>query len=291
MSGTGSGQAGRPEDQGPTGPLLGALGQAVRRRHRFPIIWLVPIVAALISLYLAITYLADQGPLITITFNTASGITAQQTEVKHKDVALGTVENVHLTPDMKRVTVHVRMKREGAAIMTDHARFWVVRPRLSTGNISGLETLVSGAYIEVDPGAPNGAQKSDFVGLEDPPGVRSDEPGTMYMLRSARLGAIGPGAPVFYRDVTVGEVLSYDLGDGLGPVTIRVFVRAPFDKFVHDGTHFFNASGLSVNVGAEGLHVEMESLQALLSGGIAFETPKFIASEPKSTENHEFSPL
>ena len=103
--------------------------------------------------------------------------------------------------------------------------------------------------------------------------MRSDEPGTSYSLRAARLGSLGPGAPIFYRDVTVGEVLSYDLGDGLGPVTINIFVRRPFDKFVHQDTHFWNASGLSVSLGGSGVHVELESLQALLSGGVAFETP------------------
>ena len=267
----------------------GGLGHAIlRQRRRFSFIWLVPVVAGLISLYLAITYLADRGPLITITFKTASGITAQQTDVKHKDVSLGTVENVHLSDDMRQVIVHVRMKREGAKIMTDHARFWVVRPRLSLSDISGLETLVSGAYIEVDPGDAGGAAKSDFIGLDDPPGVRSDEPGNIYNLKAGRLGSIGPGAPVFYRDVTVGEVLSYDLGNGLGPVAIRIFVRSPYDKFVHDSTHFFNTSGLSVSFGAEGLHVEMQSLQAVLGGGIAFETPRFIQDEKQSQPNHEF---
>jgi paraquat-inducible protein B len=280
MSGT------APQSEPPSGGLGHAL---LKQRHRFSFIWLVPVVAALISLYLAVTYLADRGPLITIKFNTANGITAQQTDVKHKDVSLGTVENVHLSDDMKQVIVHVRMKREGAKIMTDHARFWVVRPRLSTGNISGLETLFSGAYIEVDPGTPNGNPQSDFTGLEDPPGVRSDEPGSMYNLKAARLGSIGPGAPVFYRDVAVGEVLSYDLGNGLGPVAIRVFVRAPYDRFVHDSTHFFNTSGISVSLGAEGVHVEMQSLQALLSGGIAFETPKVIADEKQAPPNTEFS--
>jgi paraquat-inducible protein B len=189
---------------------------------------------------------------------------------------------------MRQVLVHVRMKREGAKILTDHARFWVVRPRLSTGNISGLETLVSGAYIEVDPGAPGGAPESTFTGLEDPPGVRSDEPGKIYVLKAGRLGSIGPGAPVFYRDVTVGEVLSYDLGDGLGPVLIRVFVRSPYDKFVHDSTHFFNTSGITVSLGPQGVHIEMESLQALLSGGIAFETPRFMADQRQSDAEHEF---
>ena len=260
----------------------------LKRRRRFSFIWLVPIVAGLISLYLAVTYLADRGPLITVTFKTANGITAGQTEVKHKAVSLGTVENVHLSDDFKSVIVHVRMKAEGAKIMTKQARFWVVRPRLSTGNISGLETLFSGAYIEVDPGEPGGERETRFTGLEDPPGVRSDEPGSIYVLKAARLGSIGPGAPVFYRDVSVGEVLSYDLGNGLGPVAIRVFVRSPFDKFVENGTHFFNTSGLTVNLGPEGVHVEMQSLQALLSGGIAFETPKFMRDQKPAAPDHEF---
>jgi paraquat-inducible protein B len=291
MSGTSSNTGAPGSSGGPPGPTqpLGRLGNALlKHRKRFSFIWLVPVVAGLISIYLAATYLADRGPLITITFKTANGITAQQTDVKHKDVSLGTVENVHLSDDMKQVIVHVRMKREGAKIMTSHARFWVVRPRLSLSDISGLETLVSGAYIEVDPGDAGGTPQSDFTGLEDPPGVRSDEPGSIYTLKAARLGSIGPGAPVFYRDVSVGEVLSYDLGNGLGPVAIRIFVRAPFDKFVHDSTHFFNTSGLSVSLGAEGVHVEMQSLQALLSGGIAFDTPRFVEDEQHSPANHEF---
>jgi paraquat-inducible protein B len=246
----------------------------VRRRRRFSLFWLIPVICGGIGLYLVITTLANRGPLITITFSTANGISAQQTQVEHKYVALGMVEDVKLSEDMSKVLVHVRMNRQGERVLTSNARFWVVRPRLSPGNISGLETLVSGAYIEVDPGLPGGESQTKFVGLEEPPGVRSDEPGKTYVLKAKALGSLGAGAPVFYRDVDVGEVLSYDLGDGLGPVTIKVFVRAPFDKFVHENSHFWNASGISVGVGAEGLHVELESIQALLSGGVAFETPQ-----------------
>ena len=264
----------------------------LRRRKRFSLIWLIPIVAGAIAVYLVITTLADRGPLITISFKTGSGISAQQTQVTHKAVALGMVEDVQLTDDLKNVKVRVRMNREGAKILTDHARFWVVRPRLSSGDFSGLETLVSGAYIEVDPGLPGGESERSFVGLEEPPGMRSDEPGTSYSLRAGRLGSLGPGAPIFYRDVTVGEVLSYDLGDGLGPVTINVFVRRPFDKFVHQDTHFWNASGLSVSLGGAGVHVELESLQALLSGGVAFETPhqfgNTTSSVPPAAPNTRF---
>ncbi len=260
----------------------------VKRRRRFSLIWLIPIVAAGIAIYLVATTLANRGPLITISFKTGSGISAQQTQVTHKAVSLGQVEDVELSHDMRTVLVHVRMNRQGATILTDHARFWVVRPRLSTGNISGLETLVSGAYIEVDPGLPGGQPKRDFVGLEDPPGMRSDEPGRSFTLTASRLGSLGPGAPVFYRDVEVGEVLNADLGGGLGPVTINVFVREPFDRFVHNNTHFWNASGVSVNLGGQGLHVEVESLQAVLSGGIAFETPHVRLKAPVSPPNARF---
>lgn len=263
--------------------------QAVlQRRRRFSLVWLIPIVAGAIAIYLVITTLLDRGPLITITFATGNGLQAQQTQVTHKAVSLGMVEDVKLTEDLSKVQVHVRMNRQGAGILTDHARFWVVRPRLSTGNISGLETLVSGAYIEVDPGKPGGEAKREFTGLEEPPGMRSDEPGRSFVLKAKRLGSLGPGAPVFYRDVSVGEVLSYDLGDGLGPVTINVFVRQPFDRFVHDNTHFWNASGVSVSLGAGGVHVELESLQAILSGGIAFETPHLRSSAPVSDANRNF---
>lgn len=261
---------------------------SVRRRRRFSLIWLVPITAAGIGLYLAVKTLLDQGPLITITFLTANGITAGQTEVKHKAVSLGTVESVRLSKDLKQVIVQVRMKREGDQLLTTHAHFWVVRPRLTAGNISGLETLVSGGYIEVDPGDPGGEPADRFTGLEDPPAVRSDEPGKSYMLRAARLGSIGSGAPVFYRDVVVGEVLSYDIGDGLGPVKINVFVRSPYDRFVRPSTHFWNTSGISVSFGPQGLHVELQSLQALLSGGIAFSTPPEVAAQKPSADGSSF---
>jgi paraquat-inducible protein B len=265
------------------------LPQAVlKRRRRFSLIWLIPIIAGGIALYLIVTTLMDRGPLITITFRTGNGLQANQTQVTHKAVSLGMVEDVKLTEDLSKVVVHVRMNRQGAGILTDHARFWVVRPRLSTGNISGLETLVSGAYIEVDPGAPGGSPKRDFVGLEEPPGMRSDEPGRSFVLKAPRLGSLGAGAPVFYRDVSVGEVLGYDLGNGLGPVTINIFVRQPYDRFVHQNTHFWNASGISVSLGSAGLHVELESLQAILSGGIAFETPHIRSVTPVSEPNRQF---
>ena len=243
------------------------------RARNISAIWLIPVVAAFIGLYLGWQALSQRGPLIAITFNTAQGLTAGQTKVRHKAVDLGTVESITLDRDMKRVTVRVRMLREAEGRLTDHARFWVVRPRLNARSLSGLDTLVSGAYLEMDPGEEGGTSTYQFVGLEDPPGVRSDEPGTNYVMRAPRIGSLGPGSPVFYRDVEVGEVLGYDLHNGVGPVAVNLFVRAPFDKLVHPETKFWNSSGLSVTLGPTGFHVEVESLQAVLAGGVAFDTP------------------
>lgn len=244
------------------------------KRSRISAIWLIPLVTLLIAAWLGVRTVSQQGPLVTLQFNSADGLTAAQTRVRHKAVELGQVEEIRLTDDMSKVLVRVRMTREAAPYLTDQARFWVVRPRISSGSLAGIETLVSGSYIEMDPGGREGASKTEFVGLEQPPGVRSGEPGRTFALKADRIGSLAPGAPVFYRDITVGEVLGYDLGDGVGPVTIEVFVRAPYDGFVRAGSLFWNASGLSIQAGADGVRVELASLQALLNGGVAFNSPR-----------------
>ena len=258
------------------------------RRSKFSLVWLIPLVALAVAAYLGVRTVRSEGPTIRLTFNGGDGLVAGQTRVRHKSVELGLVESVNLTEDMQKVVVALKMRREAAPYLTDQTRFWVVRPRLSSGSISGIETLVSGSYIEMDPGSRDGKQVSDYVGLEQPPGVRSGEPGRTYQVQANRLGSLGPGAPVFYRDIVVGEVLGYDIGDGIGPVTVTVFVRSPYDAFVRDGTHFWNASGLSVQVGTEGVHVELASLQALLSGGVAFDTPREMPEAKQMPEGARF---
>ena len=254
--------------------------EAKVRHSRISWIWLIPLVAAGIAAFLGYRTLREEGSTITITFNSADGLVAGQTTVRHKAVVLGQVETIRLAEDMSHVVVAVRMRKEADPYLTDQARFWVVRPRLLAGNLSGLETLVSGSYIEMDPGERNGARDYQFAGLETPPAVRTGEPGRTYKLRAERIGSLGPGAPVFYRDIQVGEVLDYDIGNGLGPVTVSVFVRAPYDHFVREGSHFWNASGLSVAIGNQGIHVELASLQAVLAGGVAFDAPQNIDASP-----------
>ena len=246
------------------------VSEATHRRHTFSAVWLIPMIACLIAGYLGLRSYAQHGPEITVSFRTAEGLSAGQTAVKYKYVTLGTVDTITLKKDMSGVVAHIRMNAKTESILTSHARFWVEKPRLGTTNISDI---VSGTYIQVDPGAPGGASQTSFTGLENQPSLPADEPGTAYALSAARLGAVTEKSPVYYRDINVGKVLGYDIGDELGPVTVHVFVRAPYDKFVKPGTRFWDASGLSIKLGGSGVHVEMQSLQSFLGGGIAFDTP------------------
>jgi len=270
------------------GPPPARPPRAALRRRRFSFVWLVPLVAASIALYLGYRTFVEQGPLLTLSFDTAEGLAAGQTQVKYKAVAVGTVDSIDLSSDNSHVIVKVRMNDVGRRFLNSHARFWVVRPRITPGDLSGLDTLVSGAFIAVDPGLAGGVEKRDFVGLEQPPGVRSNEPGSTYVLKADNIGSLDTGSPVFYRDVQVGEVLGYDLGDGLGPVTVNIFVKSPFDRLVKPQSHFWNSSGITADLQGGGFHLEFQSLQAIISGGVTFNIPPDAQNSPPSPDNAQF---
>src|SRR5437588_7235034 len=138
------------------------------------------------------------------------------------------------------------------------------------------------------PAATAGKNQRDFVGREDPPVLGAHVPGRAFLLRSKRIGAVSVGSPIFFRDLNVGEVLGWDIADMAEYVTIHAFVRAPYDSYVHDETRFWNASGLSVKLGGAGVEVQMESLRALLLGGIAFDTPEAEIHAAATPEDHVF---
>jgi paraquat-inducible protein B len=265
------------------------------RRRRLSMIWIIPLVTVVLGGFLAWHAISQRGPTITITFQTAEGLQAGQSHVKHKDVDMGTVSTIALSPDLSRVVVTVEMNATAAPLLTTNAQFWVVKPRFFAGSISGLDTLLSGSYIELSPSAPGGDSQRSFVGLEDPPVLQSDTPGTNFLLRAPRIGSITLGSPVFFRDLAVGEVLGWDIGDMAENVTIHAFVRQPFDRYVHDNSRFWNASGLSIKLGGAGVQVQLESLKALILGGIAFDTPPppegERATDPRlrSKEGHSFA--
>ncbi|MGE5200574.1 MAG: intermembrane transport protein PqiB [Acidobacteriota bacterium] len=242
------------------------------RRRQFSIIWILPIVAAAIAGWLGYTTYGEKGPRIAITFKTGAGLEAGKTRIKHHDIELGIVQRIDPTPDLSEVVVYAQMNKLAESHMTDGSKFWVARPRLSLTNLSGLDTLVSGSYIEMDPGA--GKPTLSFQGLEEPPVVRADVPGTTYMLTTDKIRGYAVGSPVFFRGIDVGEVVGSSFVSIEKGFNVRVFVRAPYDGFVRQGTRFWNATGIAISTDAGGLKVQMESLEAVLEGGIAFETPQ-----------------
>ena len=250
--------------------------------------WLIPLVAIAIGGWLAWDTLSKEGPTITVSFETAEGLQAGQSQLKFKDIVLGTVQSLDLTPDHSRVLVKIATTRQAESLLTDTTTFWVVKPRLFAGNVSGLSTLLSGAFVGMLPGEAAGKPQRSFVGREDPPVLETNVPGRTFLLKASRLGSISIGSPVFYRDLDVGTVLGWDIATMAASVTIHAFVRAPYDTYVHDESRFWNASGFSLKLGGAGVDVQVESLRALLLGGIAFDTPEAQVQTASSSEAHVF---
>jgi paraquat-inducible protein B len=250
--------------------------RAERAARRLSVIWLAPAFALAVVAWLSLHTLLQRGPAITIRFPNAEGLTAGESEIRHKGVRVGTVDSFELSPDLSEVLVHARMTREVKAHLAASTRFWIVTPRVGTNGISGLNTLVSGAYIEMYPG--DGAPQREFVGLEDPPLLQPDTAGRAYTLTEDELGAVGPGTPVNYRGVQVGQVEGYALDAKGRHVNIYAFVRAPYDALVHDDTRFWDASAIDVSAGPQGVRVRLNSLQQLVTGAIGFDTPVSPAS-------------
>ena len=244
---------------------------AIHVRRRVSIIWLLPFIAALAAGWLGWRTLSERGPVISISFASVEGLEAGKTKIKHNDVELGVIESLRPTSDLAHVAVIARMSKFAEGHLTEGTRFWIVRPRFSVEGISGLNTLVSGAYVELDPGT--GPATSRFTGLEEPPVIAANEPGVTYTLHATRLGSIAQSAPIYYRGIKVGQVLGVSLSDADGSVTVRIFIRAPHDRLVREGTRFWNASGIAMTAGDDGLKIQVESLWTLLAGGIDFDVP------------------
>jgi paraquat-inducible protein B len=245
---------------------------SVRRQRRIPLVWLVPLITLAIGAWLAWDTYSKRGPTIVVEFETGSGLTAGQSQLKYKDVPMGTVKAVDLSSDLKKVLVTIETTREASPLLTDKTVFWVVKPQLFAGKVSGLDTLLSGSYIGMMPSAEKGEAQRRFVGKADPPILETSIPGTVFKLHTKRIGSISLGSPIFYRDIEVGTVLGWELSDMARHVTVHAFVRAPFDKYVHDDSLFWDASGMSVKLENNGVKIQLESVKALLLGGIAFET-------------------
>ncbi len=247
---------------------------ARRPKRSLAWVWFIPIAALLVGLSIVWRDLSQQGPKITISFQTATGIENGKTQIKYRDVVIGLVKSVRLNEKQNGVIVEANLTKNGDAFAHEGSRFWVVRPRIGLGGVSGLTTLLSGSYIETDF---DGLTKSTtsqktFVGLEEPPPIASSRPGRHFVLRTGSLGSLGPGAPIFYRRIQVGLVTGFTLNETGKYVDINVFVDAPYDKFVDESTRFWNESGIDLTIGANGMSLQTESLISLIAGGISFSS-------------------
>ncbi|WP_137915452.1 MlaD family protein [Rudaea sp. 3F27F6] len=259
-----------------------------RRRWSAGLIWLVPIVAALIGIGMVIHNRQSEGPAIEISFLTAEGLEAGKTQVKYKDVVIGLVDSIRLADDRSQIVARVQLDKTAATFATADSRYWVVRPRFGTSGVSGIGTLLSGAYIGADTGVSKDAQKR-FVGLERPPAVIHGSPGKRFTLHAADMGSLDVGSPVYYRRIQVGRVISYDLDKDGKQMRIELFVDAPYDQYVSVSARFWNASGVDLNLDANGLKLSTQSLATVVAGGIAFQTPPGPRDATPAAEGAEFS--
>ncbi len=236
------------------------------------IVWLIPLVTAIVGIWLVARTVLEQVPTATITFKTAQGIEAGKTRIKYKSVDIGIIEEIQFGPDFEHVVLTATFNEGMEEFLRRNTRFWVVRPQLSIRGASRLDTLISGSHIEIDPGP--GAPQYNFVGLEEIPLITTDDAGTQITLVADNLGSLAPGSPVYYQGLLAGEVLGHELGNDAESIFIHAFIRDPFDQLVKGNSRFWNVSGIDISLNANGLELKTASLQALMFGGISFETPQ-----------------
>lgn len=247
--------------------------QEKKSRWKPLLIWLIPLIALLIALSLAVKALLSHGPTIDVSFRTAEGLVAGKTTVRYKQVDIGVVRQIDLSDDRSHVIARIDLRKGASNFAAKDSRFWVVRPRIGTGGVSGIDTLLSGSYIEVD-GGKSAEDKFEFTGLEVPPVISSDVPGKVFFLNADDLGSLDIGSPIYYRRINVGQITAYKLSDDGKNVELQTFIRAPYDKFVTTDARFWQASGIDVTLNASGFNLDTQSLASIVAGGIAFGFPE-----------------
>jgi paraquat-inducible protein B len=259
-----------------------------KKRTRLSLVWFIPILAAVVGAWVAVTRVLSEGPKITITMKTAEGLEAGKTKIHYNGVDIGTVETIVLSDDHQHVILTAQMAPKTEEFLVEDTKFWVVRPRISGANITGLGTLISGAYIGMEIGSSK-VDRREFVGLEIPPVITGETPGRFFILKTKDLGSLDTGTPIYFRRLQVGQVASYSLDPDGKDLTVKVFVQAPYDQYVNPDTRFWHASGIDVSLSASGLTVQTQSVLSILIGGIAFESAPNVMTPPPADENAVFT--
>ncbi|WP_438481440.1 intermembrane transport protein PqiB [Oleiharenicola lentus] len=258
----------------------------IRSRKSLPLIWIVPLIALVVGGWLIARNSRDHGPEIIIRFQNGAGIEPGKTILEHKGVAVGAVQSVDLDEKLDGVLVKVQLAKNAASLARADSEFWLVRPEIGFSGIKGLDTLFSGPRLKVRPGT-GGQPATEFVGLRRAPLLENSDRGRSFVLRSDKLGALTPGAPIFFREMKVGFVETHKLTPNADGVLVRIRIRTPYDQLVRTDTKFWNSGGVSVKVGLLGAEIRSNSLESLITGGVAFATPETPNSQP-ANEGTEF---
>ena len=260
----------------------------VSNASAFPLIWVVPLIALAIGGWMGFRELHDRGPELTIDFADGAGVEAGKTMLEYKGVSAGTVEAVELKPGLEGVSIRVRLKKNAASLASTGAQFWIVRPEIGFSGVRGLDTLVSGVRLTVQPG--KGQPADHFTGLDKTPAPDVVDQGRTFILQSDKLGSLTTGAPVFYREFKVGEVEASRLADDSTTVLIRIHIDAPYVDLVRTNSKFWNAGGFSFNLSLfGGAQLKNTSLESLITGGVAFATPDVGPLAPVAPNNTPFT--
>ncbi len=242
------------------------------RRGLSPV-WIIPVVAALLGLWLVYKHFSEKGPAVTVTFENAEGIIAGKTPVLCRNVNIGTVGNVELSKDLNRVIVDLAMARESVNLLKTDTQFWVVKPRYGGSGISGLGTIVSGSYLELQPGIKK-EERRHFAGLENPPVTPPGVPGLHLKLTAEQAGGVNPGSSIIYKGINVGKIESRIFHPENGQVEFGAFVNGDYARLIGRNTKFWNLSGIDLQFGANGFQLRSGTLESLISGGVTFSEPE-----------------
>ena len=241
-------------------------------RKRISVIWIIPILALVIGLWMVVHTKLSEGPTITISFENANGLVAHKTKVEYLNVAVGQVQDVRLNANKDGVVVTIQMNPEAKGLLKADTQFWVVRARVGLGSVTGLSTLLGGAYIKLSPGI-EASYRDSFVGLETPPLTPVGTPGVKLNLFNQKAGSISTGDAVLYNGYEVGRIEGTKFDEEKKLVHYDVFVDAPFDKLVTSSVRFWNVSGINLKASADGIDIRTGSLDTVFLGGIAFQLP------------------
>ena len=256
----------------------------ISQGRSFSGIWIIPLIALLLGIYMVVHTWLTEGPTITVAFSNASGLAQGKTKIKYRSVDMGVVEEVRLNDDFDGVIATIKLDRQTLPLLRDDTRFWVVTAQVGLGNISGLDTLLSGAYIQLAPGTGKKGQR-DFVALEKPPLTPSGAPGLRLQLTSERATSVSAGDKILYKGYQVGRVESMEFKPSDRQMHYEVFIDAPYHELVNSAVRFWDVSGISLSAGADGFKVDTASMDTILLGGVTFGVPEGI-EEGEAVENN-----